>query len=124
MKEMVNCWMETMHLAVLDGVQIVYVEKLQPTPAVKIDISRAGAPLPAHCSGVGKVLLAHCEWEYVAEVLKDQGLPALTSKLSLTSTTWQRSSSMCGSAGMPTTTRKLWSACAAWPPLSETRIAM
>src|SRR3990170_2667140 len=54
-------------------------EKLHPTPAVKIKISRAGARLPAHCSGVGKVLLAHCEWEYAAELLEDQGLSALTS---------------------------------------------
>lgn len=78
MEELVRCWKETVHLAVLDGVQAVYVEKLQPTPAVKIWISRAGARLPAHCSGVGKVLLAHCEWEYVAELLEDQGMPALT----------------------------------------------
>src|ERR687898_521283 len=79
MEELVRTWGETVHLAVLDGVQAVYIEKLQPTPAVKIKISRAGARLPAHCSGVGKVLLAHCEWEYVAELLEDQGLPALTS---------------------------------------------
>jgi DNA-binding IclR family transcriptional regulator len=78
MEELVRRWRETVHLAVLDGVQAVYIEKLQPTPAVKIKISRTGARLPAHCSGVGKVLLAHCEWEYVAELLKDQGLPALT----------------------------------------------
>jgi DNA-binding IclR family transcriptional regulator len=79
MEKLVETWGETVHLAVLDGVQAVYVEKLQPTPAVKIKISRAGARLPAHCSGVGKVLLAHCEWEYAAELLEDQGLPALTS---------------------------------------------
>jgi DNA-binding IclR family transcriptional regulator len=78
MEELVRHWRETVHLAVLDGVQAVYIEKLQPTPAMKIKISRTGARLPAHCSGVGKVLLAHCEWEYVAELLKDQGLPALT----------------------------------------------
>lgn len=78
MKELVECWEETVHLAVLDGVQAVYIEKLQPTPAVKIWISRTGARLPAHCSGVGKVLLAHTEWEYVAEMLEDQGMPELT----------------------------------------------
>lgn len=78
MEELVRRWRETVHLAVLDGVQAVYIEKLQPTPAVKIKISRAGARLPAHCSGVGKVLLAHCEWNYVAELLKDQGMPTLT----------------------------------------------
>src|SRR5215218_2884296 len=78
MEELVECWEETVHLAVLDGVQAVYIEKVQPTPAVRIRITRAGARLPAHCSGVGKVLLAHCEWEYVAELLEDQGLQALT----------------------------------------------
>ncbi len=78
MEELVRCWQETVHLAVLDGVQAVYVEKLQPTPAVKIGISRAGARLPAYCSGVGKVLLAHSEWKYVTEQLEDQGMPSLT----------------------------------------------
>ena len=78
MKELVECWGETVHLAVLDGVQAVYVEKLQPTPAVKIWISRAGARLPAHCSAVGKVLLAHSEWEHIVELFEDQGMPELT----------------------------------------------
>lgn len=78
MEGLVETWRETTHLAVLDGVQAVYIEKLQPTPAVKITVSRIGARLPAHCSGVGKVLLASCEWERVAEALEHQGLPALT----------------------------------------------
>lgn len=78
MEELVSRWKETVHLAVLDGVQAVYIEKLQPTPAVKIKITRSGARLPAYCSGVGKVLLAHCEWEYVVQMLKDQGMPELT----------------------------------------------
>jgi DNA-binding IclR family transcriptional regulator len=78
MEDLVRGWGETVHLAVLDGVQAVYVEKMQPSPAVQIKISRAGARLPAHCSGVGKVLLAHCEWEYVAGLLEDQGIQALT----------------------------------------------
>jgi DNA-binding IclR family transcriptional regulator len=68
-----------MHLSVLDGVQAVYVDKLEPVPAAKIEITRAGARLPAQCSGVGKILLAHSEWEYVAERLEDQGMPALAS---------------------------------------------
>lgn len=78
MEELVESWQETMHLAVLDDVQAVYIEKLQPTPAVKIPITRAGARLPAHSSGVGKVLLAHSEWEYIAKRLEDQGLAELT----------------------------------------------
>jgi DNA-binding IclR family transcriptional regulator len=78
MKELLETWEETVHLAVLDGVQAVYIEKLQPTPAVRIWISRAGARLPAHCSGVGKVLLAHSDWEHVAALFENQGMPELT----------------------------------------------
>ena len=78
MEELVMNWGETVHLAVLNDAQVVYVEKLQPTPTVKIKITRSGARLPAHCSGVGKVLLAHVEWKYVAELLGSQGMPALT----------------------------------------------
>ncbi len=78
MGELVRNWRETVHLAVLDGVRAVYVEKLQPTPAVNISITRAGARLPAYSIGVGKLLLAHREWEGVAEQLEDQGMPALT----------------------------------------------
>ena len=78
MEELVESWKETVHLAVLDGAQAVYLEKLQPTPAIKIWISRTGARLPAHCSGVGKVLLAHSEWQHVAQLLEHQGMPGLT----------------------------------------------
>jgi len=78
MEELVKRWQETMHLAVLDGVQAVYIEKLQPIPRVKIEITRSGARLPAHSSGVGKALLAYSEWEYIAELFEDQGMPAST----------------------------------------------
>lgn len=79
MEELVARWKETMHLAVLDDVHAVYVEKLQPAPAVRILLSWAGARLPAHGSGVGKVLLAHSPWEQIAARLEDMGLPRLTS---------------------------------------------
>jgi DNA-binding IclR family transcriptional regulator len=79
MEELVQSWRETLHLAVLDGVQALYIEKLQPSPAVKIPITRPGARVPAHSCGVGKVLLAHGDWEYLASQLEDQGMPALTS---------------------------------------------
>jgi IclR family KDG regulon transcriptional repressor len=58
MRELVERWGETTHLAVLDGTQVLFVEKLQATPAVEILLSRVGARLSAHEVGVGKVLLA------------------------------------------------------------------
>jgi len=77
-EELVESYGETVHLAVLDNMQAVYIEKQQPTPAVKILASRAGGRLHAHCSGVGKVLLASCEWERVERALEHQGMPAFT----------------------------------------------
>lgn len=78
MEELSSTWKETVQLAVLDGVQVVYVEKIQPTPAVRMDLSYVGVRLPTHCSALGKVLLASRGWEEIAPALEDQGLPALT----------------------------------------------
>lgn len=78
MEELVRRWGETVHLAVLDGAQAVYIEKVQPVPAVKIKITRSGTRLAAHCSAVGKLLLAHTDWEHVVERLEYHGMTAMT----------------------------------------------
>lgn len=55
---------ETVHLAVRDGAEIVYVDKVESIHPVRM-YSRVGARGPAHCTGVGKVLLAYTpvdEW--------------------------------------------------------------
>ena len=44
MEDLVKCWDERAHLAVLNGLRAVYVEKLQPTPAVTIRGSREPVP--------------------------------------------------------------------------------
>jgi IclR family transcriptional regulator, KDG regulon repressor len=49
---------ETIHVAALDGGRVVYVERVRGSRGVPIDASAVGAKLPAHCSGVGKVLIA------------------------------------------------------------------
>lgn len=48
---------ETVHLAVLRGTEIVYVNKIHGHRAARSP-SRIGARLPAYCTGVGKALLA------------------------------------------------------------------
>jgi DNA-binding IclR family transcriptional regulator len=49
---------ETVHLAVLDGVEVVYIDKLtgRRGPALP---SMVGGRMPAYCTGVGKALLAY-----------------------------------------------------------------
>ena len=49
---------ELIHLGTLDGGQVVYVHRVGGPRAVRIAVS-AGNRLPAHCSAIGKVLLAH-----------------------------------------------------------------
>ena len=78
MHELVERWGETSHLAVLDQGQVLYVEKLQGTPAVQILLSHVGGRLPAHCSGIGKVLLAHQECPEVMALVEQQGLLPFT----------------------------------------------
>lgn len=55
---------ENIHLAVRDGFDALYVEKLAGHRSVPI-LSRVGARLPMHATGVGKALLAWAEPEVV-----------------------------------------------------------
>jgi DNA-binding IclR family transcriptional regulator len=69
---------ETVHIAVLDGAYVVYVAKVDSTHPVRM-VSAVGRRLPAHCTGVGKVLLAALSTEaFEARYPPGQGLTAMT----------------------------------------------
>jgi IclR family KDG regulon transcriptional repressor len=78
MQEIINRSGETSHLTVLADAQALYIEKLAGVSAMPIPITRVGGRLPAHSTGVGKLLLAHREWQEIAPRLADQGLRAFT----------------------------------------------
>jgi DNA-binding IclR family transcriptional regulator len=59
---------ENVQLAVLDGNQAVYIERISGPESVHI-VSRVGGRLPVHATGVGLVLLAHSPAELQDEVL-------------------------------------------------------
>lgn len=59
---------ETVHLAVLDGLEVVYVQKLAVRRGPKVP-SRVGGRMPAYCTGVGKAMLAFGSPEQVNAVL-------------------------------------------------------
>jgi IclR family transcriptional regulator, acetate operon repressor len=67
---------ETVHLAVPDGTDVVYVQKLTVSGSPEIP-SRLGGRMPAYCTGVGKALLAFGPPERLAAVLA-AGLPRRT----------------------------------------------
>jgi IclR family acetate operon transcriptional repressor len=50
---------ETVHYAVLEGASVVYRSKLDPSAGAVRLTSVVGGRNPAHCTAVGKVLLAH-----------------------------------------------------------------
>jgi DNA-binding IclR family transcriptional regulator len=50
---------ETTQVAILDSWQVVYIERVLSRQAVGYMTSRAGAILPAYCTGLGKALLAY-----------------------------------------------------------------
>ncbi|WP_110917296.1 IclR family transcriptional regulator [Mycolicibacterium holsaticum] len=65
----------TIHLAVLDGFDVLYLEIL-PSPSAPQLPSRVGGRLPAHATGVGKALLAGAPPQ-VVDALVAAGLPAV-----------------------------------------------
>lgn len=69
------------HLATLDGVDVVYIEIVRAKgPRLA---SNVGGRLPAHATGVGKAMLAYSPQATVAERV-DAGLPAMTPRTLVT----------------------------------------
>jgi DNA-binding IclR family transcriptional regulator len=58
----------TVHLAVREGREVVYIEILRGRDSVQLP-SRVGGRMPAHATGVGKALLAYTDAAIVDEIL-------------------------------------------------------
>lgn len=59
---------QTIHLAVYEAGEAVYIDKLDATQSVRM-YSRVGRPAPLHCTAVGKILVSarpRAEWEQIA----------------------------------------------------------
>lgn len=68
---------ETVHLAVLEQGQVVYIDKSEPSGPMRM-ASAIGKIMPAHCTALGKAMLAHLSAEEAARVVETWGLPART----------------------------------------------
>lgn len=66
---------QTVHLAILDGTEVVYVEKLSRIGSPELP-SRVGGRMMLHCTGVGKALLAYSDPLF--EALVASGLKRVT----------------------------------------------
>ncbi len=75
MEDLREATRQRIHLAILDGVDVVYVKILGSTGTTLS--SRTGGRLPAHATGVGKALMAYSP-AAVVKARIDAGLPRLT----------------------------------------------
>jgi IclR family transcriptional regulator, KDG regulon repressor len=71
---------ETVHLVILDRFEVLYVDKVEAVaqPTGLRMVSLLGSRIPAHCSAVGKVLLAALPEESVKEIAKKRAFPRRT----------------------------------------------
>jgi len=70
---------ETAHLCILDRGEVLYLDKHEPMRTMRIP-SEVGRRNPAHCTAVGKALLAYMPEPELEELVKRQGLRAYTSR--------------------------------------------
>ncbi|MEV6755094.1 IclR family transcriptional regulator [Streptomyces sp. NPDC051214] len=68
---------ETVHVAVLEDADVIYIAKVDSTHAVRM-VSAAGRKLPAHCTSVGKMLLASLPQTELESRLAGRELVAMT----------------------------------------------
>ncbi|MFH8294134.1 IclR family transcriptional regulator [Streptomyces sp. NPDC018059] len=68
---------ETVHVAILEDTDVIYIAKVDSTHAVRM-VSAAGRRLPAHCTSVGKMLLASLPQPELESRLQERELAAMT----------------------------------------------
>ncbi len=105
--------LETVHLAIYDHGDAVYIEKLE-SPQPIVARSFVGGRCPAFCVATGRALLAHQPSAEIARVLAGP-LPRFTGATSTTQGNWISFSPRSGMTALPSTTTAIAKAWAALP---------
>jgi DNA-binding IclR family transcriptional regulator len=69
----------TCHLAILDGPDAVYIEKVEPTGFLRVD-TWVGRRMRVHATSVGKALVAYIPQERLEKILAQSGMEKRTVK--------------------------------------------
>ena len=77
LQELIAWCNESVNLAVRDGGQIVYIERLTTTRSLGMR-AKVGYRAPLHCTALGKAILSHMPQDKVEELIAQCGLPAVT----------------------------------------------
>lgn len=70
---------ETFNLSILDNTEILYIDRVKTKRILSMDLE-IGSKLPAYCTSMGRVLLAHIPEERAVELLKRSRLIQYTQK--------------------------------------------
>jgi IclR family transcriptional regulator, acetate operon repressor len=68
MEDLFESTHETVHLGMLDGIEVMYVDKITGHRGVSVPTS-AGRHMPAYCTGLGKAILAFSDPELTERVI-------------------------------------------------------
>ena len=75
--KLVEKYKETVHLAKLSDGKVLYIDKVESTQSIRI-VTETGTKLPAHCTGVGKILLSGLSDDEIRKNIKKNLLDAYT----------------------------------------------
>lgn len=80
LKQLSQSTNETANLAILEGKEVIYLDTIESPEMLRTEIM-AGTRTPAHCTALGKVLLASIsDGEFESLYKRDEPLSSLTSK--------------------------------------------
>ena len=79
MQDLNDTFNESIHLGVLEGSNVRFLEAIESRKAVRV-ASRMGKSLPAHCTSLGKAMLAQLDDEELHRLYPDRQLTTVTEK--------------------------------------------
>jgi IclR family KDG regulon transcriptional repressor len=72
---------ETIHLATIENLRLVYVHKVESTQSLRVSMmSRVGQSAPFHCTGLGKIMLAYADQMIRDAIIKLNPLTRFTDR--------------------------------------------
>ena len=74
LKKLRDLTSETVHLGILDQMEVVYLDKFHTLHAIGMMSSHVGGRAPAYCTGLGKVMLAYQDQENVRAYYEERGM--------------------------------------------------
>jgi len=77
LRELVNILGTTVHLAILDKGEVVYIDKVEQVNSIRL-YSSIGKRVPAYCTALGKILLTKFSDDDILKILNEIGLKRFT----------------------------------------------